>query len=131
MALSKDAQLTPEMLLLTLDSATLKVCQAVGRYAIAQWSGMDDGKVVVDRALKALSYSEILAVRALLPCVPYGGGPVVASKIADEAGLTRSVVVNALRKLAIAGLIKAQSMGMKGVYIKILDPQLLDALVAV
>ena len=45
----------------------------------------------------------------------------VASKIADKAGITRSVVVNSLRKFESAGVIESRSSGMKGTYIKVLN----------
>ena len=44
-----------------------------------------------------------------------------ASKIADKAGITRSVIVNALRKFESAGVIESRSSGMKGTYIKVLN----------
>ena len=46
-------------------------------------------------------------------------GLLVASKIADKSGITRSVIVNALRKLESAGVIESRSLGMKGTRIKI------------
>ena len=45
----------------------------------------------------------------------------MASKIADKAGITRSVIVNALRKFESAGVIESRSSGMKGTYIKVLN----------
>ena len=45
----------------------------------------------------------------------------VASKIADKVGITRSVIVNALRKFESAGVIESRSSGMKGTYIKVLN----------
>jgi transcriptional pleiotropic repressor len=51
-------------------------------------------------------------------------GLLVASKIADRVGITRSVIVNALRKLESAGVIETRSLGMKGTYIRILNDQL-------
>ncbi|HTG68743.1 MAG TPA: hypothetical protein VL921_05750 [Candidatus Udaeobacter sp.] len=42
--------------------------------------------------------------------------------------MTRSVIVNALRKLESAGVIETRSLGMKGTYIKILNQQLLQEL---
>ncbi|MDO4965374.1 MAG: GTP-sensing pleiotropic transcriptional regulator CodY [Lachnospiraceae bacterium] len=53
-------------------------------------------------------------------------GVLVASKIADRAGITRSVIVNALRKLESAGVIKSKSAGMKGTYIKVLNDSIYD-----
>jgi transcriptional pleiotropic repressor len=55
-------------------------------------------------------------------------GLLVASRIADRAGITRSVIVNALRKLESAGVIESRSLGMKGTHIKILNDHLSPAL---
>ena len=52
----------------------------------------------------------------------------IASKIADKVGITRSVIVNALRKLESAGIIESRSLGMKGTYIKVLNVYLLEEL---
>lgn len=43
-------------------------------------------------------------------------------------GITRSVIVNALRKLESAGVIESRSLGMKGTYIKVLNDKFLNAL---
>ena len=48
-------------------------------------------------------------------------GILVASKIADRVGITRSVIVNAIRKLESAGVIESRSSGMKGTYIRVLN----------
>ena len=53
-------------------------------------------------------------------------GILVASRIADKVGITRSVIVNALRKLESAGVIESKSSGMKGTYIKVLNPVVFD-----
>ena len=55
-------------------------------------------------------------------------GLLVASKIADKVGITRSVIVNALRKFESAGVIESRSLGMKGTHIRILNDKLLDEL---
>ena len=55
-------------------------------------------------------------------------GLLVASKIADRVGITRSVIVNALRKFESAGLIETKSLGMKGTYIRVLNPMLFEEL---
>ena len=52
----------------------------------------------------------------------------VASKIADRVGITRSVIVNALRKFESAGVIESRSSGMKGTYIKVLNDVVFDEL---
>mgnify|MGYP002508452725 CR=1 FL=1 len=50
----------------------------------------------------------------------------MASKIADRVGITRSVIVNALRKFESAGVIESRSSGMKGTYIKVLNDVVFD-----
>ena len=55
-------------------------------------------------------------------------GILVASKIADRVGITRSVIVNALRKFESAGVIESRSSGMKGTYIKIVNDVIFDEL---
>ena len=45
----------------------------------------------------------------------------MASRIADRVGITRSVIVNALRKFESAGVIQSKSSGMKGTYIKVMN----------
>jgi transcriptional pleiotropic repressor len=58
-------------------------------------------------------------------------GILVASKIADSVGITRSVIVNALRKFESAGVIESRSSGMKGTYIKVLNDAVFDELAKV
>ena len=55
-------------------------------------------------------------------------GVLVASRIADSVGITRSVIVNALRKLESAGVIESRSSGMRGTYIKIVNEYIDEAL---
>jgi transcriptional pleiotropic repressor len=55
-------------------------------------------------------------------------GILVASKIADRVGITRSVIVNALRKFESAGVIESRSSGMKGTYIKVVNDVVFDEL---
>ena len=76
---------------------------------------------VVQMAIATLSYSEIEAVRQIFKELKAQEGLLVASKIADRSGITRSVIVNALRKLESAGVIETRSLGMKGTHIKILN----------
>ena len=76
---------------------------------------------VVQMAIATLSYSEIEAVRQIFKELKGTEGLLVASKIADRSGITRSVIVNALRKLESASVIETRSLGMKGTHIKILN----------
>lgn len=76
-------------------------------------------KNAVNMALETLSYSELDAVTKIFAELEGDEGLLVASKIADKSGITRSVIVNALRKLESAGVIESRSLGMKGTRIKI------------
>ncbi len=85
-------------------------------------------KAVVQLAIGTLSYSELEAVEHIFDELDGKEGLLVASKIADKVGITRSVIVNALRKFESAGVIESRSLGMKGTYIKILNDKLLEEL---
>lgn len=85
-------------------------------------------KAVVQLAIGTLSYSELEAVEHIFNELNGSEGLLVASKIADKVGITRSVIVNALRKFESAGVIESRSLGMKGTHIKILNDKLLDEL---
>jgi transcriptional pleiotropic repressor len=85
-------------------------------------------KTVVEVAIASLSYSEMEAVEHIFEELNGKEGLLVASKVADRAGITRSVIVNALRKFESAGVIETRSLGMKGTYIKILNDQLIERL---
>jgi len=85
-------------------------------------------KATVQVALGTLSYSELEAVIHILSELEGSEGLLVASKIADRVGITRSVIVNALRKFESAGVIESKSLGMKGTYIKVLNEYLREEL---
>ena len=85
-------------------------------------------KATVQIALGTLSYSELEAVIHILGELKGNEGLLVASKIADKVGITRSVIVNALRKFESSGVIESKSLGMKGTYIKVLNECLRDEL---
>ncbi len=85
-------------------------------------------KAVVQMAIGTLSYSELEAVMHIFKELDGSEGLLVASKIADRAGITRSVIVNALRKFESAGVIESRSLGMKGTHIKVLNDKLLAEL---
>lgn len=85
-------------------------------------------KAMVQVAFSTLSFSELEAVINILGALDGDEGLLVASKIADRVGITRSVIVNALRKFESAGLIETKSLGMKGTFIRVLNPLLFDEL---
>ncbi len=85
-------------------------------------------RAAVQVAIASLSYSELDAMHHIFDELGGSEGLLVASKIADRVGITRSVIVNALRKFESAGVIEARSLGMKGTHIKILNDRLPEEL---
>ena len=85
-------------------------------------------KHTVKSALSTLSYSELDAIEHIFDELEGREGILVASKIADRVGITRSVIVNALRKFESAGVIESRSSGMKGTYIKVLNDAVFEEL---
>ena len=83
---------------------------------------------IVKSAISTLSFSELEAITHIFD---EPEGILVASKIADRVGITRSVIVNALRKFESAGVIESRSSGMKGTYIKVLNDVVFDELKAI
>ena len=75
----------------------------------------------VRSAINTLSVSEMDAIVHIFEELNGMEGVLVASKIADRVGITRSVIVNALRKFESAGVIVSKSSGMKGTYIKVVN----------
>lgn len=83
---------------------------------------------IVRSAISTLSFSELEAITHIFDELDGTEGILVASKIADRVGITRSVIVNALRKFESAGVIESRSSGMKGTYIKVVNDVVFDEL---
>ena len=83
---------------------------------------------IVRSAISTLSFSELEAITHIFEELDGNEGILVASKIADRVGITRSVIVNALRKFESAGVIESRSSGMKGTYIRVLNDVVFDEL---
>lgn len=83
---------------------------------------------IVKSAISTLSFSELEAIQHIFSELKGNEGILVASRIADRVGITRSVIVNALRKFESAGVIESRSSGMKGTYIKVLNDVVFDEL---
>ncbi len=84
---------------------------------------------IVQSAISTLSFSELEAIIHIFDELEGSEGILVASKIADRVGITRSVIVNALRKFESAGVIESRSSGMKGTYIKVVNDFIFEELV--
>ncbi len=85
-------------------------------------------RTAVQVALGTLSFSELSAMRHIFEELGGTEGFLVASRVADRVGITRSVIVNALRKFESAGVIESRSLGMKGTFIRVLNTKLLEEL---
>ena len=83
---------------------------------------------IVKSAISTLSFSELEAIIHIFDELDGKEGILVASKIADRVGITRSVIVNALRKFESAGVIESRSSGMKGTNIKVINEVVFDEL---
>jgi transcriptional pleiotropic repressor len=95
--------------------------------AVNEESAEENRKIqVVKSAIGTLSFSEMEAITHIFDELGGMEGILVASKIADRVGITRSVIVNALRKFESAGVIESRSSGMKGTYIKVLNDVVFD-----
>jgi transcriptional pleiotropic repressor len=93
--------------------------------AVEQQQELDRNKALAAIAFESLSFSEVEAIEEIFRKIKDRESIIVASKIADELGITRSVIVNALRKFESAGIIESRSLGMKGTFIRIKNPQAL------
>ena len=83
---------------------------------------------IVRSAINTLSFSELEAILHIFEELNGEEGILVASRIADRVGITRSVIVNALRKFESAGVIESRSSGMKGTYIKVVNDVIFEEL---
>ena len=83
---------------------------------------------IVQSAISTLSFSELEAIVHIFEELDGDEGILVASRIADRVGITRSVIVNALRKFESAGVIESRSAGMKGTYIKVVNDVVFEEL---
>lgn len=78
-------------------------------------------KAVFSSAVMTLSPLERRAMIVIFHELDGAEGTLITSKVAEKVGITRTVIVNALRKLESAGLIKTKSSGMKGTHIVVLN----------
>ena len=97
--------------------------------AVSEETAEEDRKIaVVQGAISSLSFTELDAIVKIFDELNGFEGMIVASRVADRAGITRSVIVNALRKFESAGVIESRSSGMKGTYIKVTNDAVYDEL---
>ncbi len=127
--LTRDGQAyTEDDVILAEYGATIMAMEIL-RGHVDEYESEARNRTAVQVAVGSLSFSELEAVELIIDELDNLEGLLVASKIADRAGITRSVIVNALRKLESAGVIETRSLGMKGTYIKILNERLVGEIV--
>ena len=85
-----------------------------------------DDEVTVEKAFDQLTQSEQKAAVCIIDELDESEGVIVASQIADRYYVTRSTIVNALKKLELAGILESRSLGPKGTYIKIKNDDIID-----
>lgn len=125
--LARSSEFTDEDLILSEQAATVVGVEILRAHA-GELEEEARKKAAVQIALGTLSYSELEAVQHIFDELEGSEGLLVASKIADRVGITRSVIVNALRKFESAGVIESRSLGMKGTHIKVLNDRLVEEL---
>lgn len=97
--------------------------------SVNEESAEEERKIqIVKSAISTLSFSELEAIVHIFNELNGTEGILIASKIADRVGITRSVIVNALRKFESAGVIESRSSGMKGTYIKVVNDVIFEEL---
>ena len=67
-----------------------------------------ESRILSNLPSETLSFTELEVVHHIFDELNGSEGILVASKIADRFGITRSVIVNALRKLESAGVIESR-----------------------
>ena len=88
-------------------------------------------KSTVERLKSVLSYTEIQSIKLIVAEVGDENEVIItASKVAEKAKITKSVVVNAMKLLQVAGVIESRSLGVKGTYIHVLDKKALEEVAA-
>lgn len=79
-------------------------------------------------AMQMLSGAEREAIHAVFNALTDEDSLLVASRVAKESGITRSVIINALRKFEGSGILEVRSLGMKGTRIRVLNPAIYQEL---
>lgn len=120
-AYRKDSQYTIDDIILSEYGSTVVGLEMMR--SVNEESEESSRKVqMAESAINTLSTSEYDAIKkVLLRMKGKQSDTLIASRIADETGITRSIIVNALKKFESAGIIECKSAGMKGTSIRILN----------
>ena len=80
--------------------------------------------------MESSPYSELEAIKVIVQLFDGMDLRFTALKITKKYNITRTVIVNAIRKLESAGIIESRSLGTKGTYIKIKNQNIKNSLLA-
>jgi len=117
----KDDKFSIDDIILT-EYGTTVIGLAMQRSQSEEYSEEHHKELDVKAAIKTLSKLEIQAMSCVLSELDgQTDGTLITSRLADKVGITRSVIVNALKKCESAGIIETKSSGMKGTRIKIIN----------
>lgn len=86
----------------------------------------NENREIVRSAFGTLSYSEFEAILGIFDELKSDEGVLIMKKLGERLNITRSVIVNAIKKVESAGIIESRSLGMKGTYIKVLNRSIFD-----
>ena len=78
----------------------------------------------VKSAMGSLSYSELTAAIHVFEALEGKSGYFIAGGISKDKGISKSAIVNCLKKLESAGLIEVRSLGVKGTHVRVLNETL-------
>lgn len=81
----------------------------------------------VERLKRVMSYTEIKVAKRLYEELDGKvNGCIVNGKISTKEGISKTLIINAIKLLEVTGILETRSMGMKGTYIRILDQEALQ-----
>ena len=81
----------------------------------------------VSDVLGVTSHSELESVRAILMKLDEEGfGIVNLTKLSEESGISRTSLVNALKKMAGAGIFETRSRGVRGTEIHVVNDRIYE-----
>jgi transcriptional pleiotropic repressor len=108
-----------------------ELIKIVDTYILSQLNEGGNDMTNSQRVLNTLSWSEQKALKELFNR-PIENNQlfIVASKIADSIGISRSVIVNMIGKLESGAMVESHSLGVKGTHIRVIDPGFLGAVKA-
>ncbi len=108
------------MILFCVNTA-LQSCRTEMLRAVSEENAEENRKVAVVKSAISICLSQRWKLLHIFDELNGTEGIWQPARLVDRVGITRSVIVNALRKFESAGVIESRSSGMKGTYIKVLN----------